>query len=83
MTAQRVAALVLACLPALLGAAGLRAEALAKAEAPQTRRVYVTALDDKGVPVTDLTAADFTIKEGGKQREVVKAGLATGPMQMR
>jgi hypothetical protein len=71
MNAFRAAALVVACLPALLGAAGLA----------QTRRVYVTAVDGNGVPVTDLTAADFTVKEGGKEREIVKTGPATGPLQ--
>jgi len=49
---------------------------------PQTRRVYVTAVDGKGAPITDLTAADFTVKEGGKTREIVKAGPATGLMQV-
>jgi VWFA-related protein len=82
MNALRAAALVVACLPAvawaevglpaLPGAAGLA----------QTRRVFVTAVDGNGVPVTDLTAADFTIKEGGKEREIVKAGPATGPLQI-
>lgn len=72
MTALRAAAVVVACLPALLGAAG----------EPQTRRVYVTAVDGKGAPVTDLTAADFIVKEGGKAREIVKAGPATALMQI-
>ena len=83
MTALRAAALVVvaclhaeasakACLPALLAAAG----------EPQVRRVYVTAVDGAGLPVTDLTAADFTVKEGGKAREVVKAGPASGPIQI-
>jgi VWFA-related protein len=47
-----------------------------------TRTVYVTATDSKGALVTDLTAADFAIKEGGKDREVVKAEAATAPMQV-
>ena len=37
------------------------------------RTVYVTITDGKGAPVPDLTAADFKVKEGGKDREVVKA----------
>jgi len=48
----------------------------------QLRSVYVTAVDRNGAPVTDLTAADFAVKEGGKSREVVSARLATGPMQI-
>ena len=78
MTSLRAAALVVAC---LLGA-GLPAEASAKAGEPQTRRVYVTAVDGRGAPVIDLTAADFTVKEGGKEREISKAGPATGPLQI-
>ena len=50
--------------------------------APITRTVYVVATDAKRVPVTDLTAADFVVKEDGKTREVTKAELATAPMQV-
>ena len=38
-----------------------------------TRTVYVTVTDGKGAPVTGLDAANFTVKEGGKDREIVKA----------
>lgn len=38
-----------------------------------TRTVYVTVTDGKGAPVTDLTAANFKVKEGGKEREIIKA----------
>jgi len=54
---------------------------LAAAE-PRTRMVYVTALDSKGAPVTDLSAADFAVKEGGKEREIVKAEIGTAPVQV-
>jgi VWFA-related protein len=64
--------LVLACVPAVVG---VSAE-------PRTRRVYVSVLDSKGAPVTDLTAADVTIKENGKDREVVSVAPATGPLQI-
>jgi Ca-activated chloride channel homolog len=36
------------------------------------RTVYVTVTDGKGAPVPDLTAANFKVKEGGKDREIVK-----------
>lgn len=52
------------------------------ASAQQARRVYVTAADAKGAPVRDLTAADFTVKEGGKTGEIVKVGPATGLIQI-
>lgn len=48
----------------------------------QTRRVYLTAQDRNGAIVADLTAADLTIKEGGKTREVVSLKPATGPLQI-
>jgi VWFA-related protein len=47
-----------------------------------TRHVYVSALDSNGAPVTDLTAADFSLKEGGKAREITRAERATAPMQI-
>ncbi len=45
--------------------------------AATTRTVYVTIVDGKGAPVPDLTAANFKVKEGGKDREIVKAEPAT------
>lgn len=48
------------------------ARALAAVEATP-RTVYVTVMDNKGAPVPDLTAANFKVKEGGKEREVTKA----------
>jgi Ca-activated chloride channel family protein len=44
-----------------------------------TRTVYVTITDSTGAPVPDLTAANFKVKEGGKDREIVKAVPATTP----
>lgn len=49
---------------------------------PITRTVYVTVVDNKGVPVTDLTAADFTLREGGRDREIVRAEPATTRMHL-
>ena len=48
---------------------------------PVVRTIYVTATDGNGSPVPDLTPADFIVKEGGKEREIVKAVPAT--MRMR
>ena len=50
--------------------------------APTDRTVYVTVTDDKREPVPDLTAADFVVKEGGKEREIVKVERATAPMRL-
>jgi hypothetical protein len=54
--------------------AALRADVL--------RTVYFSAVDSKGVPVTDLTAADLTVKEGGKDRPIAAIQPATAPMQV-
>jgi hypothetical protein len=48
----------------------------------QTRRVYVTAQDRNGGVITDLTAADIEVKEGGKTREVLALQPAAGPLQI-
>ena len=47
-----------------------------------TRQIYISATDRSGAPVTDLTAEDITIKEGGKERPVESLKPATGPMQV-
>lgn len=49
---------------------------------PTNRTVYITVTDGKGAPVTDLKPADFVVKEGGKEREVVKAEPATARMRL-
>jgi hypothetical protein len=46
------------------------------------RTVYFSAVDAKGVPVTDLTAADLTVKEGGKDRPIPGVQAATAPLQV-
>ena len=46
------------------------------------RTLYVTVVDGNGAAVTDLTAADLVVKEGGKDREIVKAGPASAKMRL-
>ena len=65
----------LALLAALVLAAPLAAAAA-------DRVVFVTVVDGSGAPVPDLTAADFTVKEGGKEREVTKAAPASARMRL-
>jgi VWFA-related protein len=47
-----------------------------------TRTVYVTVTDKNDIPITDLTEADFVVKEGGKTRDIVDAGMTTVPMKI-
>ena len=56
--------------------------AVATSAEQQTRRVYFTALDRNGALVSDLAAADVTVKEGGKNREVTAVRPATEPLQV-
>jgi len=46
------------------------------------RTVYFSALDASGAVVTDLTAADLSVKEGGKDRAIAAVQPATAPMQV-
>jgi hypothetical protein len=46
------------------------------------RTVYVSVTQKDGAPVTDLTAADFVIKESGKPVEVVGAELTKTPIRL-
>jgi len=52
------------------------------APAEVTRKVYISATDSKGMPITDLTAAEITVKEGGKERTVASLQPAAGPMHI-
>src|SRR5436309_12151949 len=74
------ASFLLAFVPAMVAAGG--AADRAAAPEPRIRIVYVAALNASGAPVTDLTAADFTVKEGGKARDVIRAGPAAAPMHI-
>ena len=72
----------------LAGLTGLSSVLLAAPPTPRprlepiVRTVYVTVTDGNGAPIPDLTPADFTIKEGGKEREIVKAVPATTRMRL-
>ena len=50
--------------------------------AESSRTVYVTAIDKQRNPVTDLQAAEFEVKIGGKKIEVISAGRAQAPMRI-
>ena len=48
----------------------------------RTNTVFVTATEENGAPVVDLVAEDFTIKEDGKNRDILKVELTRVPMQI-
>lgn len=52
------------------------------ARAETVRRVLFSATDARGLPVTDLTAADLTVREGGRERAVATLEPATGRLQI-
>jgi hypothetical protein len=52
------------------------------ARAEVTRKVYISATGANNVPVTDLTAADITVKEGGKERPITSLLRAVAPMDV-
>jgi VWFA-related protein len=63
-------------------AACLAAALPASAAGPTTRTVYVTVVDERGQPVPGLTPADFTVKESGKEREIVSVAPASEKMRL-
>ncbi len=75
---NRLIVVLLAALPMTL-TTGVGA---ATAPAEVTRKVYISATDSKGAPITDLTAAEITVKEGGKERTVAGLVPATAPVHV-
>ena len=47
-----------------------------------TRTLYVSVVDKTGSPITDLQAADFEVKEGGKVQSISGVKLATTPLHI-
>lgn len=46
------------------------------------RTIHFSAVDSRGIHVPDLTVADLTVKEGGKDRAIDAVRPATAPMQL-
>ena len=66
----------------ILGAALTTLSISLSAQRTVTRSIYVSAVDEAGAPVVNLTNADFRITEDGAQREVTRATLLNGPMRI-
>ena len=54
---------------------GLRAQG-------REQSMFVSVLDSGGAPVEGLVTADFVVEEDGTEREVLRVGRATAPMQL-
>ena len=63
-------------------AAGTTLPARAQSRIDVQRSLYVTAVDQSGAGVPDLTAADLTVKEGGKNREILRVERAQGRLKI-
>ena len=65
-----------------IGVVGLLTPPVAIAQPAATKTLYVTALDSKGVPVTDLQSAEIEVKAGGKAMEIVRMEPAQMPFRI-
>jgi hypothetical protein len=58
------------------------APAGAQARTGMTRTVFASVLAKDGSPITDLTAAEFSVKEGGKLQSIASVKVATMPLRV-
>lgn len=84
MTSRRLhvpAFIAIAAVVALPAGPHLSAQSEARG-ATTTLSVFATVSDRRHVPVEDLESADFLVKEDGKDRTVISAVPAAGPLQI-
>lgn len=67
---------------ALAAALAVSTASVRAARRPNERHVLVSVADRSGKPVRGLTAADFTVREDGIAREVLRVDPATAPLQL-
>jgi VWFA-related protein len=79
---RRLIPAVAVLLTVLPPAAGGQDQAQTAVREGVARRIYISATDDKGAPATDLTPQEITVREDGKQRDVLQVGPATETMQI-
>ena len=63
-------------------ASSLVSPAALDARQRETRTIYVTVFDTKGVPQTDLENSEFEVKGGGRPMEILRAGPAQAAMRV-
>jgi len=66
----------------LASATGLSLAGTSQVKGPIERTVYFTATDQHGAYVDDLTPADLVIREGGKDRQVLRASPSTDRLKV-
>jgi Mg-chelatase subunit ChlD len=67
---------------ALVVSAAMLALATGVAAQRQTRKLFVTVVDQQGAPVLDLGAADFKVSEGGLDRPILRTRISSQPMRV-
>jgi hypothetical protein len=83
MARRHTASLIgLAVIGALLAGTAPPIAAGAPPQDRVTRTVFASVVAKDGTPITDMTAADFEVKEGGKVQELTSVKLATMPMRV-
>jgi len=67
---------------AVAGLAVPAAHVNARLGADGTKTLYLSVLDESGKPVKDMTAAEFAMREDGKDIQIISAGPAQDPLQV-
>src|SRR5262245_47623161 len=75
-----VGAVVLAAIAGSSSPSGPSARS--QAPRPQSRTIYVSATAKNGTAITDMQAADFEVKDGGKAGTIVSVGPPDIPLRI-